>query len=54
MEPRRYSRREFIKLGAAAGTAAIAGGAYANRHPAPRPTSLGYQWTLSGLNEGHA
>jgi hypothetical protein len=39
------NRREFIKQGAAAGAAAIAGpgliaGALANRHPAPRSTSL--------------
>ncbi len=43
----RFTRREFIKLGAAAGGAAVAGTQFAttanaNRHPEPRPTSLGY------------
>ena len=43
----RISRRDFIKIGAAAGGAALAGTqlvetAFANRHPAPRPTSLSY------------
>jgi anaerobic selenocysteine-containing dehydrogenase len=43
----RFSRRDFIKFGAAAGGAAVAGTqlvetAFANRHPAPRPTSLPY------------
>ena len=41
------SRRDIIKLGAAAGGVAaaaqgLAGNAWANRHPAPRPTSLKY------------
>src|ERR1035437_1595359 len=47
MENNRFTRRNFIKLGAAAGGAAIAGPglvatAFANRHPHPRPTSLKY------------
>ena len=36
------SRREFIKLGAAAGGLALAGGAAANRHPTVRPTAITY------------
>src|SRR5688572_7310821 len=44
---RRLTRRDFIKFGAAAGGAALAATqladtARANRHPAPRPTSLTY------------
>lgn len=43
----RITRRDFIKAGAAAGAAALAGPglvatAFANRHPHPRPTSLEY------------
>ena len=43
----RYTRRDFITLGAAAGALAAAGpgliaSAWANRHPHPRPTSLKY------------
>ena len=41
------NRRDFIKLGAAAGGIAAAGSelivpAWANRHPHPRPTSIKY------------
>jgi len=43
---KRYTRRDFIKLSAAAGSAAASpafvGTAMANRHPHPRPTSLKY------------
>ena len=38
----RFTRRDFVKLGAAAGGALLAGVAGANRHPHPRPTSLSY------------
>src|SRR5258706_10619534 len=47
MADKRYTRRAFLKLGAAAGGLAWAGAetigtAAANRHPHPRPTSLKY------------
>src|SRR5262245_4467284 len=38
----RRTRRDFIKLGMAAGGALLAGTAQGNRHPHPRPTSLSY------------
>ena len=42
MDNNKFNRRDFIKAGAAAGGIALAGAAGANRHPAPRPTSLQY------------
>ena len=47
MAKNRMTRRDFIKLGAAAGGLIVAGPeligmALANRHPYPRPTSLKY------------
>ena len=37
-----FKRRDFLKAGAAASGVVLAGAAVANRHPAPRPTSLQY------------
>ena len=47
MEDRRFTRREFVKLGAVTGGLALGGAAavtpaLGNRHPHPRPTSLSY------------
>src|SRR5712691_13297055 len=47
MANHRFTRREFIKLGAVSGGVALVGAAstgpaLANRHPHPRPTSLPY------------
>lgn len=39
---RSFTRREFIKLGVVAAGSQLAGTAFANRHPHPRPTSLPY------------
>ncbi|HEV7821894.1 MAG TPA: twin-arginine translocation signal domain-containing protein, partial [Burkholderiales bacterium] len=47
MHKKNISRRHFIALAGASGAAALSGplmtgGAFANRHPHPRPTSLAY------------
>src|SRR5688572_23428066 len=42
MDNTHFSRRGFLKAGAAAGGVALTGAAMANRHPHPRPTSLQY------------